>query len=357
MNQSHLSRYQTLIGLVENYSPTGLVDQAANWYVQRMNKLGFTQSFRDELGNPTGIMGTGAKQIVFLGHIDTVPGEIPVEIRGDDLYGRGSVDAKGPLAAFTDAIAQIGTQDGWQFVVIGAIDEEGNSDAARFLLDRYQPNYTIIGEPSDWRRITIGYKGSTQTAFTFSQPITHSAGQAATSCEKAFQTWNKISNWTSVYNQPHLRAFEQISPSLMAISSGKDGFADWAKIEINTRLPVEIPPDQWEQQIRHLTVDMEAEISMGMHPIPAFLANKNTTLVRAFLQAIRSQEAQPGFVVKTGTSDMNIVAPTWQCPILAYGPGDSSLDHTPKEHINLCEYDRAVVVIGQAIQNLISLTP
>ena len=39
---------------------------------------------------------------------------------------------------------------------------------------------------------------------------------------------------------------------------------------------------------------------------------------------------------------MNVVGPVWGCPIVAYGPGDSSLDHTPEERIDLGEYLRAV---------------
>jgi LysW-gamma-L-lysine carboxypeptidase len=76
--------------------------------------------------------------------------------------------------------------------------------------------------------------------------------------------------------------------------------------------------------------------------------------VRSFLGAIRQVDAaaQPGFVVKTGTSDMNVVAPVWRCPILAYGPGDSALDHTPDEHLPLDEYWRAVMVLEQALRNL-----
>jgi LysW-gamma-L-lysine carboxypeptidase len=49
---------------------------------------------------------------------------------------------------------------------------------------------------------------------------------------------------------------------------------------------------------------------------------------------------------------MNIVAPVWKCPILAYGPGDSSLDHTPHEHIDLDEYLRAVRVLKTALERL-----
>jgi LysW-gamma-L-lysine carboxypeptidase len=61
---------------------------------------------------------------------------------------------------------------------------------------------------------------------------------------------------------------------------------------------------------------------------------------------------KPGFVVKTGTADLNIVAPVWNCPAVAYGPGDSSLDHTPDEHIVLEEYQKAVNVLAEVLRRL-----
>ncbi|MEO7134772.1 MAG: acetyl-lysine deacetylase, partial [Vicinamibacterales bacterium] len=72
---------------------------------------------------------------------------------------------------------------------------------------------------------------------------------------------------------------------------------------------------------------------------------------RSFLAGLRTVEASQklGFVLKTGTSDMNVVGPVWQCPIVAYGPGDSSLDHTPNEHLSLNEYWSAVQVIEQTL--------
>ena len=39
----------------------------------------------------------------------------------------------------------------------------------------------------------------------------------------------------------------------------------------------------------------------------------------------------------------------WQRPIVAYGPGDSSLDHTPNEHLPIDEYWKAVNVIKQTL--------
>jgi len=52
---------------------------------------------------------------------------------------------------------------------------------------------------------------------------------------------------------------------------------------------------------------------------------------------------------------MNVVGPAWRCPILAYGPGDSSLDHTPEEHVELAEYLRAINVLELALQHLTSV--
>jgi LysW-gamma-L-lysine carboxypeptidase len=43
---------------------------------------------------------------------------------------------------------------------------------------------------------------------------------------------------------------------------------------------------------------------------------------------------------------MTVVGPAWRCPIVAYGPGDAALDHTPEERIVLDEYLKAVRVLA-----------
>lgn len=63
--------------------------------------------------------------------------------------------------------------------------------------------------------------------------------------------------------------------------------------------------------------------------------------MHALLGAIRAQGGQPAFVRKTGTAVLNIVALVWRCPALAYGPGDSNLDHIPHERFPLAKYRRA----------------
>ena len=143
-----MSEFDTLVGLVSHYSPSGQERGAVDWLVARMKSLGYSEAFVDEAGNAVGIMGAGAKQVVLLGHIDTVPGQISVRTENGALFGRGSVDAKGPLASFVDAVAKAGAKDGWQFIVIGAVEEERDSEGARFIVNCYKPDFAIIGEPN-----------------------------------------------------------------------------------------------------------------------------------------------------------------------------------------------------------------
>ncbi len=87
---------QTLLGLLRIYSPSGHENAAVQWLVQHMQALGL-RAHVDAAGNAVGTIGTGARHLLLLGHIDTVPGEIDVRAEGDVLYGRGAVDAKGAL--------------------------------------------------------------------------------------------------------------------------------------------------------------------------------------------------------------------------------------------------------------------
>ena len=129
--------------------------------------------------------------------------------------------------------------------------------------------------------------------------------------------------------------------------SETDGFCEQAHLSINLRLPLDLDCSEMIAQIRTLAGPAQVEIP---DCVPAYRGEKNTPLVRAFLAAIRQAGGQPGFVLKTGTSDMNILGPAWGCPIVAYGPGDSDLDHTPQEHILVSEYLQGVQVLAKALQ-------
>jgi [amino group carrier protein]-lysine/ornithine hydrolase len=359
--------------LVSQYSPSGQERGAAEWLVKRMKAIGFTDAFIDEAGNAVGVMGSGPRQVVLLGHIDTVPGEIPVRVVSSSppdpvgldtslaknaqnystngvLYGRGSVDAKGPLACFTDAVAQVGAVEGWQFVVIGAVEEERDSEGARYVVDRYQPDFAVIGEPNRWDRISLGYKGSAWAQVTVKREQAHTASGEQTAAEAAVEAWLAVKAYAETFNEEKQRAFDKILPTLRNIEAGQDGFEQWARLSVGVRLPVELNPEQWYAKLSEIVSG--AEVTQVGYPVPAWSCEKNTPLVRSLLSGIRAAGGTPAFVYKTGTADLNIVAPVWQCPAVVYGPGDSALDHTPDEHIELAEYTRAVTVLAKALLQL-----
>ena len=114
-------------------SPSGEEDAVAEYLVGQMTALGF-QAHRDEAGNVVGMIGNpeAERTIVLLGHMDTVPGLIPVREEGGRLHGRGAVDAKGPLTAFVLAAARVATRlRGARVLVIGMVEEELHGRGAR----------------------------------------------------------------------------------------------------------------------------------------------------------------------------------------------------------------------------------
>ncbi|MCE5259795.1 MAG: [LysW]-lysine hydrolase [Chloroflexi bacterium] len=306
----------------------------------------------DGAGNGVAAFGEGPHQLLLLGHIDTVPGIIPVRREGSLLYGRGAVDAKGPLAAMAMAAAQLGARPGWQIVVVGAVEEEAaSSRGARYLLERYQPRYCIIGEPSTWSRITLGYKGRLLIDYTLEQPIGHTAGRESGGCEQAAAFWQNLLEYCRAYNHGLDVRFAMLDPSLRRMNSSDDGLTERVEMRIGMRLPPHAPLHELLAQL-----DIwRGEAELRTHgEEQAYIADKRTPLCAAFLAAIRTAGGQPAFVFKTGTSDMNVVGPLWNCPIAAYGPGDSALDHTPREHIDLREYLRSIEVIKAVLSRLTS---
>ena len=345
-----MSEFDTLVGLVSQYGPSGEEHRAVEWLVQRMKSLGYADAFIDDAGNAVGEIGQGPNQIVLLGHIDTVPGEIRVEQVGVLLYGRGSADAKGPLACFVDAVSKVGVKEGWQFVVIGAVEEERDSEGARFVVDQYKPDFAIVGEPNQWDRVALGYKGSAWANILVKRGQAHSASGEQTAAEAAVETWLKIKAHVDRFNADKQKMFEKLLPTLREMETDSNDFEQWAQLKVGVRLPLDVSPDDWYGKLGEIGGD--AEIERVGYPVPAWGCEKNTSLVRTFLSAIRSAGGEPRFVYKTGTADLNIVAPVWKCPVVVYGPGDSSLDHTPNEHISLDDFSKSVQVLSSVLNKL-----
>jgi len=340
-------------------SLSGQERAVAEFLCAEMGRRRFQRAFIDEVGNAVGILGSGPRQIVLLGHMDTVGGHVPVRYEDGKLYGRGSVDAKGPLCAFILAAEAIAPQlpPDWQIIVVGAVEEEAaTSRGARFVATQYRPEMCIIGEPSGSDGITLGYKGRLLIQAHIERASQHTAIPEPSVSELAVALWNHVRALADAWNADKPRAFDQLLPALRKIQSGDDGLREWCDLLIGVRLPVEYGPGALQNEIERWR---DARPDAGRFTLsfsgaePAWRAPRDTPLARALVNAIRAEKMRPTFKWKTGTADFNVVGPAWNCPIAAYGPGDSSLDHTPDEHIAIDEFEKAVRVLVIALRSLV----
>ncbi len=337
--------------MLEIESVSGQEQNLSAFLVRAMDERGFTRAYVDAAGNAVGEMGEGEHTVVLLGHMDTVPGRVPVRLDAGRLYGRGAVDAKGPLAAFISATASVGPLLGLRIIVVGAVEEEAaTSKGARYIVERFReegilPTSCIIGEPSGWDRITLAYKGRLLADFTAEQPAGHTAGPQGGICEAAVLWWLALQSYCNIYNVGKTALFDQLQPSLRRLCSSDDGLVERVEATVGFRVPLECNMADLRTTIKEAAQAAGGQVRLYAEEIP-YRAEKNTPLARLFLTAIRAAGGVPAFKVKTGTSDMNVVGPAWGCPIVAYGAGDSSLDHTPQENIVVEEYLRSIAVLA-----------
>lgn len=351
--------FALLKGLIEVPSVSRFERPAVEWLRERAHSLGLAAGV-DETGSFVAATSgdplrsdPAVRDIVLLGHIDTVPGYVPVRIEGDALFGRGSVDAKGPLAAFVAAAAGVraALPAGWRVVVVGAVEEEiATSRGARGAVARYNPDACIIGEPSGWDAVTLGYKGRVLIRVTHARSVVHTAGPGPGVLDEVHAWWASVLTRVAAMNQGRQGAFGTVQATLRSLQSGSDGLVDRAEAVGGFRLPPGVSPEDLERLCREpLPVGARLE---PIGPEVAFVQDRHAPLVRAFTTTLRAAGAAPRLLTKTGTADMNVVGPVWGargCPIVAYGAGDSALDHTPIEHVNIGEWHRSVAVLRGVI--------
>lgn len=343
----------TLIDLVSTPSVSGQESSAVGVFTDAARRLGLCAS-TDEAGNGIALReatGTETHRVVLLGHIDTVPGDSPIGVHHGALYGRGAVDAKGSLCAFLMAASDLELPDGVAVEVIAAVGEEtADSPGATYVRDRRSPAACIIGEPSGWDGVTIGYKGRLLVEARCERDWSHTAGAEESAADTLHAWWASVLRTIEGMQPASDKLFEQIQATIQQTSASNDGLSETAQMTGGFRLPMSCHPDDLERAIRELT-PAGVELAFLGHT-NAHSAGRANAVARALSGAIRSEGGSPRPKNKTGTADFNVVGPAWSCPIAAYGPGDSALDHTPNEHLVLDEYLRSIRVLTTAIESL-----
>ncbi len=301
-------------GCSDGYSPSGQESAAVREFVAVARALGYSARV-DAAGNGVARRGVGRPRVVFLGHIDTVPGRRPVRRSAGRIHGRGAVDAKGPLAAALVAGASFsgpGTLE-----VVAAVGEETDSRGARHRTRQRGIDAVVAGEPSRWDGITVGYKGDLRIAAHFRGRRTHYSSPRPTVADTALEWAAGVRSSASLV--PGVSPFRSLTAKVVSIQTGGDD-EEWATLTLDLRVP---PGRSTAEVLRALPREPGRPTLQILIRIEPIEVDRTNPVVRALEAGIRAERGRPTLWRKSGTSDLNLVAPAWHASGAAYGPGRS----------------------------------
>ena len=358
-----------LTNLLGIYSPSGKEGDAANFLESEMKKMGFEVG-KDAIGNVIGVVGEGEPVILLCGHMDTVAGHLPLRIDEGKIYARGAVDAKGPLAAMIMAALAASTETGFKgkILVAAVVEEEATSRGVKHLITQgITADYAIFGEPSGVENVTIGYKGQIQLKIVLKTETGHASTPWLydNSLEKAIELWEQIKNASSYPSlDPSASPYNAVTACLVKLIGGRatSVVPFEAEMNLDVRVPIQFSTTQVFEQIQKIMTKYQAanpKVSVKatvLDTVEPFEVNKASPLVHVLASSVRKVLNKPATLLhKTGTGDMNILGKAMNLPIVTYGPGDSHLDHTLEENIEVKEYLAAISVYKETIMKLAEL--
>lgn len=148
----------------------------AEFIKEKMASLNYDEVYIDSIGNVVGRIGDGPISVMLDSHMDVVEAQnddsweyppFEAEIHNGRLYGRGSVDMKGALAATVYGAVfarDMGWIDGHTVYITCTVNEEdcdGQNLKSLFQEKELRPDYFVTCEPSS-NEITVGHNGKTQ---------------------------------------------------------------------------------------------------------------------------------------------------------------------------------------------------
>ena len=337
------------------YSPSGSAGDALNFLTEVLGRAGVEVNI-DDYGVLT---WAGENPIVLLcGHVDTVPGRLPVILRNGILSGRGVVDAKGPLAAMICAFLRL-PEDVRNSVYLAVVSDEETPEGSgtEALLKRLPGSirYGIVGEPSRGRGVTVSYHGRLSFWLKVRGKAMHASASIARSnaIEFCFQLYSSIKNRL-------LQSLGKI-PICPTVVHGGDNFSslpESCRLYVDLRVPpsfslLEIKQVILDEADRFRDRDFKIDVVFNSFVEP-FSVNPDSILVRTFLESIRKvMKVEPILINKLGTSDFNLIGRKLGIPVVAYGPGNPRLSHTNIERLLVSEYLSSIDVLERVVKSLV----
>jgi LysW-gamma-L-lysine carboxypeptidase len=362
MTSGDAAAVNLLLESLKIYSPTTEEAELAAFLAGRMGSLGYSRVRIDRAGNALGEIGRGRTRLLLCGHMDTVPGRLPVRRTKESVFGRGAADAKSPLCALLAAGAAA-ADSGIRVTFAGVTQEEGEgAGIEQMIRSGTKFDYAVFGEPSGAERITVGYRGRVSLHITVRTQGGHAGSPWAQ--RSAFDEFNLMLAKLRDYERlkevkgDHFRSVS-VSPTLVKAGSYHNVIPSLCEATLDLRLPPSLPSTRAVEEIRALAEDsgdgVEIRITPG-EPTEAYEVDTSSRLVRAFQRAILIRlKTGPKLVRKTGTGDMNTFAQRNHTQCITYGPGLSRTSHTDGEAVQIRDYLNSIEVLKESIHQLAAL--
>lgn len=346
LNGDHVARM--LVELLKEYTPPGSEAKLHRALSDLCGSLGFEEWYVDDVGNFFASYGKG-DAVLLASHLDTVPGKLEVSYDGENVYGRGAVDAKGPLLSYILGAHQAFEQArGLKIVVAGLVREELDGLGAKHLAEKkLKASHILVGEPTGFG-IAVAYRGSITAEAHARARGGHSSAPYVG--ESALDRMLEFVN--EVRSRFRGLSCDEVTSAITMLSSG-----DWpsklpeeARAYVNIRFPSPVKVDSILNEVHEIASRHGVELKV-MDATPAVEVKLNVRAVRALIRGCLRNGVKPRIVKKTGTSDMNVLASLTQS-IAAFGPGDSKLAHTSLEKIAVRDLIKAASIISATITEL-----
>ncbi|MGA2198682.1 MAG: M20/M25/M40 family metallo-hydrolase [Nitrososphaerales archaeon] len=354
-----------LLDSLRVYSPSMKESRLSRLLQSRMRELGFKNIRTDRAGNAIGQRGRGKRHLLFCGHMDTVPGVIRVRREGDKIYGRGAADAKAPMCAMISAAAASGDPS-LRVTMACVTREEGDSLGVNTLIDDggdYEA--AVFGEPGGAHRLALGYRGRVEGVLTVKTRGGHASSSwaHASAVDEAIEIVSKMREYEKARaaGEDHYRSVN-ISMTMIRGGTYSNVIPKACTVTLDVRTPPGATSATVESDLRGI-VDEQGRARPDVRfqlrfeeATEAYEAPKDSLVVRAFQRSIiKNLATRPVLTHKTGTGDMNTLAQRLGIPCVTYGPGDSKLEHTEGEHVEVGDYLNSIKVLKGVIHEFGSL--
>lgn len=315
--------------------------------------------------NLVGKLGEGSGGLAFCSHSDTVPGQEvdwaafdPV-VENGRLYGRGSCDMKGPLAATIVAAGRIDPAQLKQpiYIVVTADEEIGLFGAKHVadystILREGKPTYGIIAEPTTMIPV-YAHKGGVHVKVTSHGVAAHSSTDKGTSANFPLARFMaEMADLRDLALRDKMFMNNEFNPptngfNMTMTDFGTPGNVTAPRAQCNVGFRA-MPNAGAEEMLDMITSAAEKygfEYEVSTHA-PLYVST-NSNLVQVAVRALNGRKPE---TVPYGTDGLYLQAIIPEMVVL--GPGDIGVAHTVGEYVPLAELTQAVDVYEKMIHDL-----